>query len=373
MRLSVVHRFILIVFPHLHHKSREAIAEFVFGALFASTAGVASIGRELARRLGKVPKHAIKQFDRFLSSAAWGMPDVLPAWARAVAGASGRLLVALDWTEFAHDGHHILVASRVHRNGRAIPMMWRTVPSGQLEGRMKQVEREVLAELRRAVPAGRKIVVLADRGFGDVAFYQWLREQRLDFVIRFRRCIYIDAGEGMRRAALLVPPNGKARFLPCTDIGKRGEGAAHVVLVKARGMKEPWCLATSLELHADEIVRLYGRRFTTEETFRDIKDRRFGMGLSATRMKRTDRRDRMLLVLTLTIFIATTVGRASEQLGLDRSLRANTVRVRTHSLFKQGRHYLAVLANANGPLDPRYQELAHRVRRIHPSDLAYAA
>ena len=37
-----------------------------------------------------------------------------------------------------------------------------------------------------------------------------------------------------------------------------------VVVVHARNMKEPWCLATSLSANtASEVVKLYGRRFTT--------------------------------------------------------------------------------------------------------------
>ena len=46
-----------------------------------------------------------------------------------------------------------------------------------------------------------------------------------------------------------------------------------VVVIKAAHMKEAWCLATS---HADlkprDVVDLYGKRFTIEETFRDTKD-----------------------------------------------------------------------------------------------------
>ena len=36
------------------------------------------------------------------------------------------------------------------------------------------------------------------------------------------------------------------------------------------------------DLKLTDIVSLYGRRFTIEETFRDTKDLRFGLGLSAT-------------------------------------------------------------------------------------------
>jgi len=41
-----------------------------------------------------------------------------------------------------------------------------------------------------------------------------------------------------------------------------------VVCVKKKGMKEPWCLATSLgESSGAEVVALYAGRFTIEESF----------------------------------------------------------------------------------------------------------
>jgi hypothetical protein len=73
---------------------------------------------------------------------------------------------------------------------------------------------------------------------------------------------------------------------------------AAIVLVHNKRMKDAWCLATSRDdLPAAEIVRLYGRRFSIEETFRDQKDRRFGLGLYYTHLGDPGRRDRMLLVL----------------------------------------------------------------------------
>lgn len=41
-----------------------------------------------------------------------------------------------------------------------------------------------------------------------------------------------------------------------------------VVMAKAAGMKDPWCLVTSLtERGVSEIVQFYGHRFMIEETY----------------------------------------------------------------------------------------------------------
>jgi hypothetical protein len=114
--------------------------------------------------------------------------------------------------------------------------------------------------------------------------------------------------------------------------------------VKAKAMKEAWFLATNLtDKTASEIVKLYGRRFTIEEAFRDQKDLRFGMGLRATHIKSADRRDRFLLLLAIAIAFLTLLGAASERSGMDAWLKVNTAKKRTHSLLRQGLHWYDAL------------------------------
>lgn len=97
-----------------------------------------------------------------------------------------------------------------------------------------------------------------------------------------------------------------------------------MVVVHAKNMKEAWCLATSLsERKASEIVKLYGRRFTIEETFRDQKNFRFGMGLSATHIGTPARRDRLLLLAAIAQAL---LGAAGEACGLDRLMKTNRPR-----------------------------------------------
>ena len=61
-----------------------------------------------------------------------------------------------------------------------------------------------------------------------------------------------------------------------------------------------------------------------------------GMGLSSMHVSRPDRRDRLLLISALAIAVLSLLGAAGERIGYDRWLKANTVKRRTHSLFRQG-------------------------------------
>ena len=62
----------------------------------------------------------------------------------------------------------------------------------------------------------------------------------------------------------------------------------------------------------------------------------FGSGWGCRRVSSPQRRDRMLLPSALAIGLPALLGAAGESLGYDRWLRANTVKYRTHSLFRQG-------------------------------------
>jgi hypothetical protein len=345
----------------LHAKQRESIAHSVIGALHADRAGVAAIGRAAARRRGKVDKHGIKQFDRYLSNEKVRPAVALPRIARRLIAARKELVAVIDWTEFAPDGHSTIVISMVTRHGRATPLVWKTVHTSKLKRRRARYEDDALETLAQAVPDGTRVTVLADRGFGDQKRYEHLLSLGFHYVIRFRQGILLTDEFGERGPAVQwMHPRGRARMLKKVAVTADCYIPPAIVLVHDKKMKEAWCLATSRDdLAADGVVTLYGRRFSIEETFRDQKDRRFGLGLYYTHVGDPGRRDRMLLVLVLAYLIATLLGAAGESIGLDRLLRANTVKNhRTHSLFRQGCEYLrGVIDRTLAPLRAAFFDL----------------
>ena len=126
-----------------------------------------------------------------------------------------------------------------------------------------------------------------------------------------------------------------------------------VVVVRHSKMKEMWCLATSFADHpASDVVRRYGKRFSIEETFRDQKDIHFGMGLKATHIRSAARRDRIMLLAAIAHSLLVLLGAAAERTGLDRTMKANTVKHRTHSLYRQGLYWYGAIPNA----PPKYLE-----------------
>jgi len=338
-RLEGVRGFIGELYGHeLHAKRVDALAGATLGVMAGASLAVAMIGQALAQARGLVTKHAVKQVDRLMSNQGIDVWDSFARWVPQQVGAQQDILVAMDWTDFDRDGQSTLVLSLVTSHGRAAPLIWLTVWKEEIATRRNDYEDACLCRLGETLPAGCRVTILADRGFGDQKLFAFLGELGFGYVIRFRGNIHVTDADGQTRpAAEWVGKGGRARKLRDARVTAQGRQVGAVVCVHANGMKEPWCLATSdPQATAAVLVNHHARRWTIEPAFRDTKDLRFGMGLSATRIGEPTRRDRLLLVSAFAMALLTMLGAVGESLGMDRLLKSNTSKTRSHSLFRQG-------------------------------------
>ena len=338
-RLGAVRGFIGGLYgPDLHAKRVDALAGATLGVMTGASLAVAMIGQALAQARGLVTKHAVKQVDRLLSNGGIDVWDSFARWVPQQVGASPDILVAMGWTDFDHDGQSTLVLSLVTGHGRDAPLIWLSVWKEGLADQRNDYEDACLVRLAETMPSNCRATILADRGFGDQKLFAFLGELGFGYVIRFRGNIRVAAADGETRpAAEWVGKGGRARKLRGARVTAQGRRVGAVVCVHAKGMKEPWCLAASdPEATAAVLVNHYARRWTIEPGFRDTKDLRFGMGLSSTRIGEPTRRDRLLLVSAFAMALLTLLGATGESLGMDRLLKSNTSKTRSHSLFRQG-------------------------------------
>jgi len=340
----------------VHAKRIESMAGAVSGLLTTAVASIHAIGAGLAVAAGLDPKHATKQVDRLLSNAAIDVWAFFALWVRYVVGHRNDLVVALDWTDFDADDQTTIALHLVNNHGRTTPLIWKTVPKRRLKGRRNEYEDDVLQRLREILPRPVRVTVLADRGFGDQKLFAFLKQLEFDFVIRIRGVVRVMSANGeVRSASKWVASNGRVTTIERARLTNNEFEVGAFVCVKAKGMKNAWLLATSFaDMSGAKVVQLYGRRFTIEETFRDIKDPRFGFGIEQTRIADAARRDRLLLLAAMAIRLLTMLGEAGERAGLDRMLKTNTSKRRTLSLLHQGRMLYDLL--------PRMKE--ERVRRL---------
>ncbi len=322
----------------LHAKRVDSLANAMLGVMQSASLAVALIGQALAQAKGLVTKHAIKQVDRMLSNNGIVVWDSFARWVPWQIGMRQDILVAMDWTDFDPDDQATLALHLITGHGRAAPLLWLTVWKDELKDHRNQFEDACLERLAELVPAGCRVTILADRGFGDQKLFAFLAKLEFGYVIRFRGNIYVTDADGTTKpAAGWVGKSGRARKLIDARVTAKCQQVGAVVCVHAKDMKEPWCLATSeRDATAATLINHYSKRWTIEPQFRDTKDLRFGMGLSSTRIGEPMRRDRLLLVSALATALLTLLGEVGESLGMDRLLKSNTSKTRTHSLFRQG-------------------------------------
>jgi len=362
-RVEFVRNYLDGVFAgDVHAKRVMSLANGALGVMTGASLAVSIIGQSLAQARGLLSKHAVKQVDRLLSNQGIVVWDLFAPWVAEVVGARKTIVVAMDWTDFDADDQATLALSIVTNHGRATPLLWLTVLKDELKNQRNDFEDLCLARLAKVLPEGVAVTVLADRGFGDTKLFGFLDTLGFAYVIRFRGNIHVSAADGETRAAAAwVGKGGRARKLRDAGVTAGQHKVPAVVCVKARDMKEAWCLAASNgEATAREITNHYAKRWTIEPGFRDTKDLRFGMGLSVLRIADPQRRDRLLLLNAFAIVLLTLLGAAGESLGMDRHLKSNTAKHRTHSLFRQGCMLYEMIPNMPEvrlrPLVERYRE-----------------
>ena len=101
-----------------------------------------------------------------------------------------------------------------------------------------------------------------------------------------------------------------------TAFGKRAR--CRHSLKQAKTQTEPWLLAASpglAELDARAVVDLYSGRMQIEQSFRDVKNPRWGLGLSLSQTTRPDRLAILLLIGALAMFALWLIGLAAQARG----------------------------------------------------------
>jgi len=355
--------------PGVHARRLEAVRWAVDGAVRGGRVGLTAIGRH--GQGSAAAKHRIKRSDRLLRNEKLfqNHDAFFRAVAAGIVGDRDTVVVLIDWTHL--DTHCALVAAVPH-SGRSVPILFEVHEARHYSNR--DVQAEFLARLRRILPDACKPILVTDAGFRA----PWVKEageQGLAVVTRISGCsklgsegawqtvdqiaaqaeaVPTDLGTVLLtttnrlevravRAARYVPPS-PPRKPQLRKTGKKGYAEVK------KASTQPWVLATSLDIPASEVVRLYALRMQIEEQFRDHKSHRFGLSLRYTRASSVVRRANLLLLASLVEFVLAVVGRIAEARGLPRRFQANTIR---------NRRVLSLQFIARAMLDSCHHALVH--------------
>jgi hypothetical protein len=309
MRRHDVIAWVLSVTAYLRLSQSKTLSVLVAAALGTARISLAELGRHLTGPAAA--KHRIKRTWRFTANERIEVATAMRGVARRLLKRRRKrpLLVAFDWTEVG--GFCTLMAAAVMK-GRAVPLVWVSIAKDQLRRRRNALEEDLLRRLQDMLPEGVSVIVLADRGFGRTELARLCQELGLRYVIRIKPDVWVQTGLFRGRLRDYPTHKGMCRVLRDVAYRKHDPVRQHVVIRWVEGLPqrrdEPWFLMTDLRRDPRSLSRLYGKRMTVEELFRDDKNRRNGWGLRDVQMAEAGRFDRLLLILALAYLLLVGLG-----------------------------------------------------------------
>lgn len=311
----------------------------------------------------------LKAVDRLLSnphihSAILPLSRAMSAWLLRTASP----VLVVDWVDLRRDGCWCALRAAVPVGGRTVTVYERIYPIKRINS--PAAELDFLALLVQVVPEGVRPIVVTDAGFRSdwlraVAGYGWDYIGRVRNNVKVRRgtdadwraCATLHAGAGRRAEDLGAYWIVQAKPTPCRLIRVRRQRRHRDQLTRAgqpqqgnvarqarKSAREAWLLATSLPAersHARQVAAIYGKRMQIEESFRDLKSHRFGMGFEDSQTRDERRLSVLLLLNMLAGFTAWLLGVALVHCALDKDpMAARPSLQQRYSVFRRSIEWL---------------------------------
>jgi len=208
------------------------------------------------------------------------------------------LVLIIDQSQVNATHQMVMVSRRV--GGRAVPLAWQVKNTHGAIGFAEQ--RAALDRVAALLPAGVRPVLMGDRFYGSPALIAWCRAQGWDWRLRLKQDLLgFEAGGETTLADCFTRGEHLLSDVELTEQRAR----THVAMVHADGQAEPWIIALS-QTPSVHTAFDYGLRWGIEAMFSDFKTR--GFNLEDSQIARTDRRDRLVLVLALALHWAVSTG-----------------------------------------------------------------
>ena len=323
--------------PQIHAKRRICLATMVeagsCGKLY-----LMGISRSLSPSTSI--RHRIKRCDRLL-----GNPNlekelrlIYRAMAHRVLHGIKQPFIIIDWSDLRPDRSYQLLRATIVIKGRSLTLYEEVHP--QAKATSPKVHNAFMHNLSSILPKTARPIIVTDAGFRapwfkllDTMGWPWVgRIRNRDMVCSPNKSwvacktLYAKAraqakdlgpflyvrSNAVACRLVTIKKTARGRY-KATAHGKKARNAQS--LKQAKGQKEPWLLAVSTQLDAlsaAAIVAIYGTRMQIEQTFRDTKNPRWGLGLSESQTKKPNRFAALLLIGALVCYALWLVGLAAQ-------------------------------------------------------------
>jgi hypothetical protein len=347
--IRLLHKWLRDACPSIHKARLSALVKVVQGLLTGGRLTLTALGRQLPT--SAFVKHNIKCVDRLLGNVQLQHERVViyRAVARWVLANTPRPILLVDWSDCEPGHKHLMLKAAVPLRGRALSIYEEVYPLARYNS--PRTHRRFLRNLRAVLPAHCRPIIVTDAGFRgpwfrEVERYGWDWLGRVRNKVKFA----LQQTPDWRYTTTLYPrATPTPRYVGRGWLSRQQPYACHLYLLRkyrrgpgrsrkthgqgtlakrARKLyKDPWLIATSLPNTygaAKRIMKLYALRMQIEETFRDCKGQRWGLGLQEARSREPQRWEILLLIGTLATVIQGLVGLAATARHYTPHFRVNT-------------------------------------------------
>lgn len=306
MRTEQISRFVQSICFCLRLSQAKTLSVLVPAAMSMERASLAQLGRTLAINCDIAVKHCIKRVDRFIGNDRIEPTEAMRGLVQWLAKPREKLLVSLDWVD-VRQFHCLVAAARLR--GRAIPLIWGVYRYEDYYRSQNNIEYGLLHTLRTMIPQSVQVMILADRGFGRAQMARECQKLGFHYIIRIDPTVWVRNRRfnGLLKYYPIRP--GHSCLLRDVYYRKEKPVTQHVAIVWERHRQHPWYLMTDDDqLRAKALSKVFGRRMTIEEYFRDTKSKRNGFALRLIQIKDSERLSRFLLILAFAYIFLVAVG-----------------------------------------------------------------
>jgi hypothetical protein len=216
-----------------------------------------------------------------------------------MAGSNGKtIILSLDQSKISDGFECLMISLRVGE--RAIPVVWCVIATKGAIG--FDVQERLLEDAKAMIPEGLSVLLSADRFYGTSALIGWCQKQDWQYRIRLKGNLIFkheDAEITALQAAQMQITALENAIFNNTNI-KTNIGILH-----ESGNKEPWFIAMDCKPSKYKILD-YGMRWGIECLFSDFKSR--GFSITKTHLKHAARIERLILILTISLYWAVSTG-----------------------------------------------------------------
>ncbi len=327
--------------PFIHAKRRTCLATMVDAG---SKGSLSVMGMSRMLCSSTAIRHRIKRCDRLLGNSKLEKDRhlIYGAMAQRILCGIAQPLIIVDWSDLHADRSQQLLRAALMVQGRALTVYEEVHPLARATA--LRVHRAFVKRLQTILPLHCRPIFITDAGFRSTWFklldgmgYAWIGRIRNRDMVRSSddhawhgcKTLYARANASPKDLGQFEYVRSNPVACRLILIKKRAQGRHRITvhgkvtrsrhsLKQAQAQREPWLLAVSPQLAvlgAKAVVAIYGGRMQIEQTFRDVKNPRWGLGLSESQTRKPKRLATLLLIGALACYALWLIGLALRSTG----------------------------------------------------------